>query len=90
MSVFRGKRRHRGRGARDQPLIVPVFVTDTEHFASALKLDGYRGVNVAECPGSLRACNGNECSAMNAVSDHSLYQWKTTLIDYVRSGEPDL
>jgi DNA-binding MarR family transcriptional regulator len=27
---------------------------------------------------------------MNAMSDHSLYQWKTTLIDYVRSGEPDL
>lgn len=27
---------------------------------------------------------------MNAMSDHSLYQWKNTLIDYVRSGEPDL
>ena len=27
---------------------------------------------------------------MNAMSDHSLYSWKNTLIDYVRSGEPDL
>lgn len=27
---------------------------------------------------------------MNAMSDHSLYNWKSTLIDYVRSGEPDL
>ena len=29
-------------------------------------------------------------SAMNAMSPHSLDQWKSTLIDYVRSGEPDL
>ena len=27
---------------------------------------------------------------MNAMSPHSLDQWKSTLIDYVRSGEPDL
>ena len=27
---------------------------------------------------------------MNAMSDQSLYSWKNTLIDYVRSGEPDL
>ncbi len=27
---------------------------------------------------------------MNAMSDQSLYNWKNTLIDYVRSGEPDL
>lgn len=27
---------------------------------------------------------------MNAMSDHSLDQWKSTLVDYVRSGEPDL
>jgi len=27
---------------------------------------------------------------MNAMTDHSLDQWKSTLIDYVRSGEPDL
>lgn len=29
-------------------------------------------------------------SAMNAMTPHSLDQWKSTLIDYVRSGEPDL
>ncbi len=29
-------------------------------------------------------------SDMNAISAHSLDQWKSTLIDYVRSGEPDL
>lgn len=27
---------------------------------------------------------------MNAMSDQSLHNWKNTLIDYVRSGEPDL
>jgi DNA-binding MarR family transcriptional regulator len=27
---------------------------------------------------------------MNALTDQSLDQWKSTLIDYVRSGEPDL
>lgn len=27
---------------------------------------------------------------MNAMADPSLDQWKSTLIDYVRSGEPDL
>lgn len=27
---------------------------------------------------------------MNAMSDQSLDKWKATLIDYVRSGEPDL
>lgn len=27
---------------------------------------------------------------MNAIMDHSLDHWKSTLIDYVRSGEPDL
>lgn len=27
---------------------------------------------------------------MNAMTDPSLDQWKSTLIDYVRSGEPDL
>lgn len=29
-------------------------------------------------------------SAMNAMSDPSLDHWKSTLVDYVRSGEPDL
>ena len=29
-------------------------------------------------------------SAVNAMSDKSLSSWKNTLIDYVRSGEPDL
>ncbi|WP_416221838.1 MarR family transcriptional regulator [Sphingomonas sp. S1-29] len=27
---------------------------------------------------------------MNAISDTSLFSWKKTLVDYVRSGEPDL
>lgn len=27
---------------------------------------------------------------MNALSDNSLSSWKATLVDYVRSGEPDL
>ncbi len=27
---------------------------------------------------------------MNAISDQSLFSWMNTLVDYVRSGEPDL
>ena len=27
---------------------------------------------------------------MNAISDQSLFTWMHTLVDYVRSGEPDL
>ncbi len=27
---------------------------------------------------------------MNAITDHSLFGWMHTLVDYVRSGEPDL
>lgn len=27
---------------------------------------------------------------MNAITDHSLFTWMHTLVDYVRSGEPDL
>jgi DNA-binding MarR family transcriptional regulator len=40
--------------------------------------------------GFFRHCNRVMSSAMNAMSDPSLDQWKSTLIDYVRSGEPDL
>lgn len=29
-------------------------------------------------------------NAVNALQDQALSSWKTTLIDYVRSGEPDL
>ena len=29
-------------------------------------------------------------AAVNAMSDQTLFSWKDTLIDYVRSGEPDL
>ncbi len=59
------------------------------HFAVALKPDGLRGVKIF---GQTRISGipVNRTHHVATMINTSLGSWKQTLVDYVRSGEPDL